>query len=104
MDFINSSQLQSKEAQDSFAAQIMRIMPNGMAPIFAMSGLAKKKFIPNIEHGWWSKTMQFVKATLATAISSNATTAVVWITLMVFWLALYCVYQLSLVLPTLPLN
>ena len=77
MDFINSSQLQSKEAQDSFAAQIMRIMPNGMAPIFAMSGLAKKKFIPNIEHGWWSKTMQFVKATLATAISSNATTAVV---------------------------
>lgn len=77
MDFIHSGQIVDKQVKESFAANIMRIMPNGMAPIFAMSGLAKKKFIPNIEHGWWSKTMQFVSVTVATAIVSNATTAVV---------------------------
>ena len=77
MDFIHSGQLLEKQAQDSFAANVLRIMPNGMAPIFAMSGLAKKKFIPNIEHGWWTKTMQFVYGKVTTAISSAATTSLV---------------------------
>lgn len=77
MDFIHSGQILDKQAQESFAASVLRIMPNGMAPIFAMSGLAKKKFIPNIEHGWWAKTMQFVSAVVTTAISSTATTSVV---------------------------
>ena len=46
MDFTHSGQILDKQVQESFAANIMRIMPNGMAPIFAMTGLAKKKFIP----------------------------------------------------------
>lgn len=76
MDFIHSGQLMNKQAKDSFAASVLRISPNGTAPLFALSGLAKKKFIPNINHGWWTKTMVFPRVVVKTAIASAATTAV----------------------------
>ena len=77
MKFFNSAQIPTDLAEKSFAANIARIMPNGTAPLFAMSGLAKKKTALQIEHGYWSKTMEFSSITLTVAIASAATTTFV---------------------------
>lgn len=78
MDFYNSSNIPANLAELSFAANIMRIMPNGSAPLYAMSGLAKKKMAKQIEHGYWSKTMEFTNLVLAAAITSDAQTSLVF--------------------------
>lgn len=77
MKFYNTANLPTDLAKKSFAANIARVMPNGDAPLFAMSGLAAKKTCAQIEHGYWTKSMQFLVVTVATAISSAATTALV---------------------------
>lgn len=77
MQFYNTNDLPEDLAELSFAANIARIMPNGEAPLFAMSGLAKKKMAKQIEHGYWSKTMQFGKVQTAALIAIGATTLTV---------------------------
>lgn len=74
MQFYNTGHLPDDLAEQSFAANVARIMPNGEAPLFAMSGLARKKKALQIEHGYWSKTMQFGSIQLNGAISSDSTT------------------------------
>lgn len=64
MRFYSSSDLPIDLAQKSFAANIARKMPNGTAPLFAMTGLAKKKMAKDIEHGYWTKSMQFTQVTI----------------------------------------
>lgn len=77
MQFYNTSNLPTDLAKKSFASNIARVMPNGTAPLFAFSGLAAKKTCQQIEHGYWTKTMQFLVLTVATAIASGATTSLV---------------------------
>lgn len=77
MQFYNTSNLPTDLAKKSFAANIARVMPNGSAPLFAMSGLAQKKLCAQIEHGYWTKSMQFLVLTVATAIASAGTTSLV---------------------------
>lgn len=74
MQFYNTGDLPEDLAKKSFAANLVRIAPNGEAPLFAMSGLAKKKTALQIEHGYWSKTMQFGTATLTADIASGTAT------------------------------
>jgi hypothetical protein len=74
MKFYNTNDLPEDLAEQSFAANIARIMPNGEAPLFAMSGLAQKKTAKDIEHGYWSKTMQFGSITLNASVASAAAT------------------------------
>lgn len=74
MRFYGTNDLPEDFAKKSFAANLARIMPNGEAPLFAVSGLAKKITALQIEHGYWSKTMQFGSVTLSLAIASAATT------------------------------
>lgn len=74
MDFYNTSQIPPDLAEKSFAANIARVMPNGTAPLYAMSGLAKKKIAKDIEHGYWTKSMKFTNVTIATAIEAVDTT------------------------------
>ena len=75
MQFYNTNDLPTDLAKKSFAANYARIFPNGEAPLFAMSGMAKKKQALQIEHGYWSKTAQFGSITLAAAVADgNATT------------------------------
>ena len=76
MEFVHTGQILPNQAEDSFAKSVMRISPNGNAPLFAMTGLAKKKFVPTINHGWWTKTMVFPKVVIKTAIAAAGTTAV----------------------------
>jgi hypothetical protein len=74
MQFYSTNDLPADLAELSFAANIARIMPNGEAPLFAMSGLAKTKTALQIEHGYWSKTMVFGKVTLGAAVASAGAT------------------------------
>lgn len=64
MQFYDTNDVPTDLTRRSFAAGITRIMPNGMAPLFAMSGLARKKTALQIEHGFWSKTMIYPSVTV----------------------------------------
>lgn len=72
MKFYTTEQLQAEEAARSFTRTIMKIGPNGGAPLWGLSGLAKKVQMRDIVHAYWTKTMQFPKAELATAIDDSA--------------------------------
>ncbi len=77
MRFFNTDQIPTDLAEKSFAANIARIMPNGTAPLFAMSGLAQKKIAKQIEHGYWTKTMEFTNVVLNGAIANGGITTFV---------------------------
>lgn len=72
MRFYSSADLPVDLAQKSFAANIARVMPNGSAPLFAMSGLAKRKMAKDIEHGYWTKRMQFTQVVLAADVTTDS--------------------------------
>lgn len=74
MEFYDSSQIPTDLAKRSFSAGITRIMPNGSAPLFALSGMAKKKTALQIEHGYWSKSMIYPAVKSAAGVSASATT------------------------------
>jgi hypothetical protein len=77
MQFYDSSDIPTDLAQRSFAAAITHIMPNGGAPLFALSGYAQKVTAKQIEHGYWTKTMIFPKVVINGAHLSSATTLTV---------------------------
>jgi Family of unknown function (DUF5309) len=59
----------------SFSQAITRLMPNGQAPLFALTALLKDETASNIEHGYFSKTMLFQSMTLnAVVVDGVATT------------------------------
>ena len=77
MRFYGTADIPTDLDEKSFAYNIARVMPNGMAPLFAMSGLAKKQTIANIEHGYWTKTMEFTVLTIvAPAVTTAAQTTI----------------------------
>ena len=61
----------------SFAQAIMRIMPMGSAPLFALTGLLKEETCTNIEHGYFSKTMVFPSITVNAIHTAGDTTLTV---------------------------
>lgn len=74
MRFFSTANLPTDLAKRSFAANLARIFPDGEAPLFALSGMAEKKTALQIEHGYFSKTAQFGKVTLAAAVTSATAT------------------------------
>jgi len=58
----------------SFAGTILRLFPNGSAPMFALSSQSGKSSAKASTHGYFSKVMTFVKTSITTAIASAATT------------------------------
>lgn len=46
-------------ARKSFAAMIIRLFPNGTAPLFGLTGMSKTDTALQFEHGYFSKTMLF---------------------------------------------
>lgn len=59
----------------SFAGTILRLFPNGSAPMFALTSQTGKSSAKSTQHGYFSKTMTFIKTTITTAIASTATTS-----------------------------
>lgn len=56
---ISSAHLPTDLAAKSFAAMITRLMPNGTAPLFALTSLLKDETAKGLEHGYYTETMIF---------------------------------------------
>lgn len=63
----NPAELNAK----SFAGTILRRAPNGSAPLFAMTALAKPSKAKSSTHGYFSKTMVFASLVLTAAIANG---------------------------------
>jgi len=82
--------------QRSFAAQILRRFPNGSAPMFALTSQSGRSKAKSSTHGYFSKTMTFITATLAAGVLIGATNIVVPTTVgMVAGMVLYNVRTLE---------
>lgn len=54
-----TTQFQTDSAAKSYASMITRLMPNGTAPLFALSSFLPDKTALQFEHGYFTKTMIF---------------------------------------------
>jgi hypothetical protein len=70
----NTALIPTDLAEKSFSAMITRIMPNGSAPLFGLTALAKAETAKQIEHGFYSKTMLFPSVALSANIALGDTT------------------------------
>jgi hypothetical protein len=70
----NTSALPTDLAKKSFASSITRLMPNGQAPLFALTSMIKSETALQIEHGFFTKTMLFPAFTSTAIDASGATT------------------------------
>ena len=59
-------------AAKSFAGALTRLMPNGQAPLFAMTSMLPEEVALQVEHGFFTKTMLFPNMNLDAAVA-NAT-------------------------------
>lgn len=71
---MNTSQLNAQIVQKSFAAMITRLMPNGSAPLFALTSMLPEETAKQPEHGFFTKTMIFPMLKLNGAIANGAAT------------------------------
>ena len=74
MQFYTTDQIPAELARRSFTAGLMKIGPNGGAPLFGLTGLAKELMCKDTVHAYWTKELQFPSVTLNGAIASAATT------------------------------
>lgn len=58
----------------SFAGTILRLFPNGSAPLFALSSQSGKSSAKSTTHGYFSKTMSFIATTSPAGSLVGATT------------------------------
>ena len=66
---LNPAELNAK----SFAGTILRLFPNGSAPLFALTSQAGKSKAKASTHGYFSKTLSFVKTTSTVADAAGVT-------------------------------
>lgn len=74
MGIFNTGHLIQDQAKKSFAAMITRLMPNGNAPLFAMTSMLSTETAVQTEHGFFTKTMVFPSFDLASDIDNSQTT------------------------------
>lgn len=63
--------------QRSFAGHLLRLFPNGTAPIFAFTSQTGRSKAKASTHGYFTKTMQFASVTINGAHASTVTTLTV---------------------------
>jgi len=61
-------------AKKSFAGMITRLMPNGTAPLFAITSMLQSETAVQFEHGFFTKTMLFPEVTLGGAVADGVAT------------------------------
>lgn len=69
-----SNQFTTDLAKKSFAGMITRLMPNGAAPLFALTSMLSTDTAVQFEHGFFTKTMLFPEATLSAAVADGVAT------------------------------
>lgn len=62
----NTTQNPSQLNTSSFAGTVLRLFPNGSAPMFAMTSQSGRSSAKSSTHGYFSKTMAFLVITMAT--------------------------------------
>jgi hypothetical protein len=70
----NASQNPAELNQKSFASNILRLFPNGSAPMFALTSQTGKSKAKSATHGYFSKTMAFLVITMGTTAADTDTT------------------------------
>lgn len=70
----NTSAIPTDLAKKSFAAAIARLMPNGQAPLYAITSQIKEETAYQIEHGFFTKSMIFPTFSSTAADGAGATT------------------------------
>lgn len=73
----NTTQNPTELNARSFSDVILRLFPNGSAPLFALASQTGKKKAKSSTHGYFSKTMTFVSTTSTAGDTSGATTLTV---------------------------
>lgn len=63
---INPTELNAR----SFAGTILRLFPNGSAPIFGLTSMSGKSKAKSSTHGYFSKTMSFINTTTTGALAA----------------------------------
>jgi len=58
----NTGNFTTDLVEPSFAKMITRLMPNGSAPLFALSSMLQSETAVQVEHGFFTKTMIFPEA------------------------------------------
>lgn len=61
------------ERPKSFREGILKMTPNGTAPIFSLSSKAGKKSVPDPEFKWWNETETIVRLQLNGAVDASGT-------------------------------
>lgn len=69
----NTGRFTQDHAKKSFASMITRLMPNGTAPLFALTSYLDSKTAVQVEHGFFTKTMVFPSFTLTSSITNSDT-------------------------------
>jgi hypothetical protein len=69
----NTGNFQTDHAKKSFASMITRLMPNGNAPLFALTSYLQEKTAVQTEHGFFTKTMIFPSFNLSADIDNSQT-------------------------------
>lgn len=67
----NTGNFTTDLAKKSFAGMITRLMPNGAAPLFALSSMIPSETAVQTEHGFFTKTMIFPEMQLNGAIADG---------------------------------
>jgi hypothetical protein len=74
LDFSTLNAAAPDYMEKSFAANMVRYAPNGMAPLFALSSMLGDKNAASVEHGYFAKTMVFPSVTLTAAVADGVAT------------------------------
>lgn len=59
----------------SYAANMLRYAPNGMAPLFGLTNMAGTGTALSVEHGYFAKTMVFPSVTLTAPVADGVATS-----------------------------
>lgn len=76
-DIYDQTKVPDLVGANSFASMIVRLMPNGQAPLFGLTSMMGEETATNVLHSYFSKTMIFPSSTINGAVLANATTLTV---------------------------
>jgi hypothetical protein len=74
LGIFTSQALTQDLAKKSFAGMLTRLMPNGSAPLFAMTSMLTTDTAVQVEHGFFTKTMLFPQLTIGAGGQTNTDT------------------------------
>lgn len=72
----NTSNFAPKQLKPSFSSKILKLMPNGSAPLFAMTSQLREETITNVDHTWFFSEYVQPQVVTTSAIPAAAQNAV----------------------------